>query len=207
MLRFPITSLVLVACAVGFMPGLSAAQGPPSEEFVRDVTEKVLMELRKDDGEMRKDSKALYDLADRLVLPHFDFERMSQRVLGKHWRSAGSDQRRRFIEEFRTLLVRTYAVAVAQYSEQEIRILTTRERKNGKEASVRTEVVQPGGPSIPIRYDLHDMQGGWKVYDVTIDGVSLVINYRSTFNREIGRNGIDALIERLEKRNAEQSTG
>ena len=140
------------------------------------------------------------------MLPYFDFERMSQRVLGKDWRRASPAQRERFADEFEALLVRTYASAAREFSTRPVQFLPLRANAEGTLATVRTSIVADGGTTIPINYEMYESENGWKVYDVSIDGVSLVINYRTTFSREIRAGGIDQLIERLSRHNDGRQT-
>jgi phospholipid transport system substrate-binding protein len=136
-------------------------------------------------------------------MPHLDFEKMSKLALGKNWRVANDEQRVRFIEEFRLLLIRTYSTAMLEYTDEEIRFLPFRDDLSRKRVSVPMEVLQPGGPSIPMALSLYqNKQDAWKVYDVKIDGISLVTNYRSSFANEIRNGGMDKLIESLAERNA-----
>jgi phospholipid transport system substrate-binding protein len=126
---------------------------------------------------------------------------MSSWVLGKYWRTATPAQRDRFTQEFRTLLVRTYAKSLSEYTDNKITYLPMRGSPQQSEVKVRTEVEQPGGFPIPIDYDLYRKGDDWKVYDVTIDGVSLVTNYRTTFANQIREDGLDKLIATLADRN------
>jgi phospholipid transport system substrate-binding protein len=128
---------------------------------------------------------------------------MSKLALGKNWRSADDEQQARFVDEFRLLLIRTYSTAMLEYTDEEIRFLPFRDDLSRKRVSVPMEVVQPAGPSIPMALSLYQNKGGdWKVYDVKIDGISLVTNYRSSFDNEIRKGGMDKLIEDLAERNA-----
>jgi phospholipid transport system substrate-binding protein len=141
-------------------------------------------------------------VVEEYILPHFDFERMSQLVLGKNWRNANPEERQQFVEEFRLLLVRTYATAMLKYSDQKISYLPDRGKPGEGDVVVQTEIEQPGGPPIPIDYSLHRKGDAWKVYDVKIDNVSLVVNYRGTFAGEIRNGGsVGALISKLRERN------
>jgi phospholipid transport system substrate-binding protein len=126
---------------------------------------------------------------------------MSRWVLGKYWRQATSDQRTRFTEEFRTLLVRTYAGALLEYSNEEIRYLPMPAVNNAEDVTVRTEFLPKNGIAIPIDYRMHFLNGAWKVYDVTVDGVSLVTNYRGSFASQIREGGIESVINDLKQRN------
>ncbi len=174
-----------------------------AEALVKSTTDNVLRVLEKERDLIQKDPGRIYGIVDEYIIPNFDFERMSQRVLGKFWQRATTDQQDRFQAQFQTLLVRTYATALREYSNQKVEFLPSRPRGDG-EVSVRTQIVQSGGPPISIDYELRKNSEQWKVYDVTIEGVSLVINYRSTFASEIRSNGLDALIERLAKHNQQK---
>lgn len=183
--------------------GVAASSEDSAEEVVKKTTERVLEAIKKEREVIDEDPGRIFGIVDQFIIPHFDFERMSQRVLGKYWHRATDDQRARFAAQFQTLLVRTYAAALREYSAQKVEYLPSRRREGG-EVSVRTQIVESGRPPIPIQYEMHDPGNGWKVYDVSIDGVSLVINYRSTFASEIRNNGLDGLIERLAKHNQQK---
>ena len=128
---------------------------------------------------------------------------MSRLVLARNWRGATQQQRQRFVEEFRQLLVRTYGSSLSKYSGQEVRYPPMQSSgADDDRVTVQTEILQSGGPSIPLDYRLHRTDSGWKVYDVTVDGASLVLNYRSQFASEIARHGLDGLIQRLAERNS-----
>ncbi len=180
--------------------GVQAAAAP--QQLVEETSAKVLEKLKQDKDLIAADPKHLHGLVDQYILPHFDFERMARWVLGKYWRRADPEQRRRFVAEFRTLLVRTYATSLTEFADLPIRYLPFRGDLAKGDVTVKSEVEQPGGFPVPIDYRLHLKQGEWKVYDVLIDGVSLVANYRSSFAKEIKRHGIQGLIDRLAERNA-----
>lgn len=175
------------------------AMGP--EELVRQTSENVLSEVRANKAELEADSSRIYALVEQAVLPRFDFERMSRLVLGRYWRDATDEQKQAFIEEFSELLVRTYATALLNYSGQEIKYLPVKAASDAQEVRVDTEVSEAGAPSIPINYSLYDAGDTWKVFDVSIDGVSLVSNYRSSFSSQIRRYGVDGLIGKIKERN------
>lgn len=179
-----------------------AATAKDAEDLVRMTTEQMLAVLRAERDLLKAKPERIYYLVDGIVLPHFDFVRMSRWVLGKHWRSATRSQRTRFVRAFKTLLVRTYATALLAYSDERVQILPVREARQATRATVRTEIRRSGGPPIPINYNMYLKDGLWKVHDVTIDGISLVTNYRSTFGAQIQRMGLDGLIQRLEAHNA-----
>ena len=194
-------ALTLLAVILSF--GVAANTEITPEALVKDTTEKVLGALEKEKELIAQDPGLIYGIVDEYILPHFDFQRMSQRVLGKYWHRATDEQQRKFVSQFQNLLVHTYGAALREYSDQKIEFLATRSRDDG-EVSVRTQIVQGGSPPIPIQYEMYKPAGAWKIYDISIDGVSLVINYRSTFAAEIRSNGVDGLIERLVKHNQQR---
>jgi phospholipid transport system substrate-binding protein len=172
--------------------------------LVQQTADKMLTAIKAERSVIEKDKGRLYALVEEIVLPNFDFNRMAKMVLGKYWARASDDQRRRFVEEFRFLLVRTYATAMLEYTDQKIIYLPYRPQSDVTEALVQTEVEQDGGFPVPIDYKLFMDDDHWRVYEVAIDGVGLVINYRSSFATEIrGKEGLDGLIKKLSTRNDE----
>ena len=195
-----------IAGAIGLLLMFSApcvrADSPSSaEEVVRATTAQVVQRLESN-PELAENPDRLYETLRDVVLPQFDFERMSRRVLGKYWKRASEEQRRQFVTEFQTLLAKTYAVALASYEHENIVYGLSRTRSE-KEMSVRTEVTRGSGPGIPITYELHLMNDDWKVYDVVVDGVSLSLTYRNDFRAVVRQEGIDALISRMVAHNQE----
>jgi phospholipid transport system substrate-binding protein len=188
---------MLLAAVLSF--SVSANTEVTPEALVKDTTDKVLEVLKKEKAQIDENPGLLYGIVDEYIIPHFDFRRMSQRVLGKYWHRASEEQQKNFVSQFQTLLVQTYGAALREYSDQKIEFLASRSRDG--EVSVRTQIVQSGSPPIPIQYEMYKPDGEWKIYDVSIDGVSLVINYRSTFASEIRSSGVDGLIERLAEHN------
>jgi len=198
------TAVRVPALFLALLLGVAAAWAQPEEPgaLVRETSDRMLAVLKEQREVIKAEPARLYGLVDEIVLPYFDFERMSRWVLGKHWRQASAEQQREFVHQFRTLLVRTYGTALLEYTDQQVKFLPVRISADGKNATVRTEVVKPGAPAIPINYSMYLGDKGWKVYDVVIDGISLVSNYRTTFASEIRTHGIDVLIKRLADRNA-----
>jgi phospholipid transport system substrate-binding protein len=176
------------------------------ETLVRQTSERMLTVLKQQHDVIKAEPARLYGLVDDIVLPHFDFERMARWVLGKNWRQATPEQQQRFVVEFRNLLVRTYGTALLEYNDEEVRFLPLRMSAGADEVTVRTEVQKPGGLPIPINYSMYLRADGWKVYDVVIDGISLVSNYRTEFSAQIRSGGIDALIARIAERNTQGGT-
>ncbi len=199
---------ILFLYFVTLLPAGSAAATVPAQQLVMDTTAEMLSLIEAEREKIKARPVYIYELVEGVILPHFDFERMGRLVLGKHWRKASKAQREQFIKEFSFLLVRTYATAMMDYSGQKVIYLPFREGKDKNEAIVRTEIDQKGGLPIPIDYSLHLKGGEWKVYDVKIDAVSLVMNYRTTFSGEIRKlKGIEGLITKLQKRNQEARDG
>lgn len=195
-------SMGSLALALGLMHGAIAAQG--AQETVQRAADQVLSKVKAERDLLRADPTQLQALVNDVLIPHFDFRRISQWVLGRYWPEATDEQRIRFAEEFRNLLVRTYATALLEYSDQEIRYLPVQADEGASNVIVRTEIQQPGGPVMPVNYRMHRRDDGWKVFDVAIDNVSLVSTYRASFAAEIRRDGLDGLIQNLAARNRER---
>ncbi len=195
--------LMLAAMMLAFSPLKASAETMPEPQaLVKKASDDMLKALKDNEAELEADPEKIYDLVEDILMPHFDFEKMSKLALGKNWRSANADQRERFVEEFRLLLIRTYSTAMLEYTDEEIKMLPFRDDLSRKRVTVPMEVVQKGGPSIGMSLSLYqNKQDDWKVYDVKIDGISLVTNYRSSFANEIRSGGMDQLIKDLAERN------
>ena len=196
--------VLIVALGLAGWVGPAAASAADAESMVRKTTDEVLARLERERSQLEKHPEGIYNLVEDLVLPHFDFRRMSQWVLGRYWRRASTEQRQQFVDQFRTLLVRTYATALLQYTGQAIQYLPLHAPEGADDVTVRTEIAQPGTQPVRLDYSMHvNRDGEWKVYDITVEGVSLVTNYRSNFAGEIRQHGLDHLIDSLKKRNQE----
>ena len=198
----PIVAVAVMTMAAG--PAVTAASdGSAAQQLVRQVTSTIIDELTTRRAALDKDPQAVYGLVHRFVLPHFDFERMSRGVIGKkHWKAATPAQREKFIAAFRTRLVRTYAVMLNEYRGQALTWLDPVPRKKDDEFVVPVTIELTGGVPARVAYAMHGSGTDWKVFDVAVDGVSLVRNYRSSFRAELARHGIDGLIASLEAKNA-----
>ena len=197
-----INTLFALLLALG---SIGASASMPADELVHETSERMLTALKKEHDAIKGNPAKLYALTEEIILPHFDFERISSWVLGKYWREATPEQKTRFTQEFRNLLVRTYATAMLEYSGQQIKYLPFKAESAATTVTVRTEVVQAGGPAIPINYSLFEKAGEWKVYDVVVENTSLVANYRSSFANEIRQSGLDTLIEKLASRSQQSA--
>lgn len=187
---------MLLACGGGAL----RAQELAPDALVKRTTDEIVAQIKKDKS-LVSNSRKLLDLVDKLVLPHFNFTRMTMLAVGRPWRDASPAQREQLVQQFRNLLVRTYSTALEQYSEQRIEVRPLSLKPGETETIVRTLIHQPGGPPIPMDYRMEKSSNGWKVFDVTVEGVSIVTTYRSTFNAEISRGGIDGLIKTLIEQN------
>jgi phospholipid transport system substrate-binding protein len=197
-LAVPFAALALVLST-----GSQAQEAP--DELVRRSTNEILAAIKSDKDLQAGNQQKIEKLAEEKVLPYFDFARMTQLAVGRNWREASDTQKKALTDAFRTLLVRTYSTSLSQYRNQTIEVKPLKAAAADTDVVVKTQVIQPGGQPIPIDYSLEKTKDGWKVYDVLIDGVSLVTNYRSSFNTEIQKNGIDALIKSLAERNTKNA--
>lgn len=172
-----------------------------ADELVKQTAEDVLATVKKDKDIQAGNQQKIFALAEEKILPNFDFDRVSRMVLGKNWRLATPEQQASFQKEFRSLLIRTYASALSKYKDQVIEYKPMRAEPGAKNVSVKTQILQPGGQPIAVDYSLVKAEHGWKVYDIVIESVSLVTNYRSQFSNEIRQNGIDGLNKKLADKN------
>lgn len=189
---------VIFGLLAGLLSMTAWAVDPTPDQLAKSTTQEVLAILKADKDIQGGNVQKVYDLVEAKVLPHFDFNRMTQLAVGRYWNAANPRQKQALVKEFRALLVRTYATSLTAFSNQTIDFKPFSMKPDETEVTVQTEVKQPGGKPIPINYDMHKTPFGWKVYDVSIDGVSLVINYRSSFANTIRQSGIDGLISMME---------
>jgi phospholipid transport system substrate-binding protein len=190
-----VLSLMFVASAQVAL----AAVGP--DELVKSTADDVLSVIKKDKDIQNGDQKKVFALAEEKILPNFNFDRVCRMVLGKHWNRASPEQQEAFQREFRSLLLRTYATALSKYRNQTIDYKPLRSQPGDTDVTVKTEILQPGGQPVAVDYALEKSGDNWKVYDIVIEGVSLVTNYRSQFSNEIKQSGMDGLIQKLAAKN------
>ena len=196
MLRFLIPLLAVI------LPLGAAAQATEAPDaMVKRIADEVTAIVKTDKDLQNGNSAKVVALAEQKVLPHFDFTRMTRLAVGRNWSQATPEQREALTKEFRTLLVRTYSSSLSQYRNQKIEVKPLATAPGDEDVVVRTAVIQEGGPPIPIDYRMEKTKEGWKVYDVVIDGASLVTTYRGSFNDQIQRAGIDGLVKTLQERN------
>ena len=199
---------IFVKCllAFGFFLSLFAATGIANAELAPDVLVKqtaddVLIIIRTDKDIQAGNQQKLYAVIEDKILPNFDFDRVCRMVLGKNWKTATPEQQAIFQKEFRSLLLRTYSSALSKYKDQVIEYKPMRYEADEKNVSVKTQILQAGGQPVAVDYSLVKGPAGWKVYDIVIENVSLVTNYRSQFSNEIRQNGLDSLNKKLVDKN------
>ena len=190
---------LILALAVSGM--VRAASGP--QEVVKQTTDQLLKAIEGHQDNIQEVEK----LVRKIVLPQVDSELMARFVLGRYWRTASQEQRKKFTEEFTTLLVRTYAKPLTSYNGQAVQYDPLQGDQSKGRVAVPTHIAQKDGPSVPITYRMHKGDDTWMVYDVVIEGVSLVQNYRTSWGDQISRNGLDALIKQLGEKNKQAHAG
>lgn len=200
-------SLLSVLFGLFFAASAALANEEAPDAMIRKVTDDVLNIVRQDKDIRSGNTKKAIELVEAKVLPNFNFQRMTALAMGRDWNKANAEQKKRLTDEFKTLLVRTYSNALTGYKDQTIRYKPAKLQSGDTEVMVRTEIVQPGNKPIPLDYSLEKQPEGWKVYDVVVAGVSLVTNYRDTFNQEVRANGVDGLIDMLAKKNNQMDPG
>lgn len=191
----------VVACMLLIALAPVSAQNSP-DELIRTTVDEVIAVLKEDDGIKAGNQDKVLGLIREKILPHFNFVRMTRLAMGKNWSLAEREQKRTLVAEFRTLLVRTYSNSLTSYRDEVIEVSPTKIDAQTKRATVRTKVIQGAGKQpVPIDYSMERTDKGWKVYDVTVAGVSLVTNYRGTFNSQVRNGGVDGLITALVEKN------
>jgi phospholipid transport system substrate-binding protein len=197
--------ILILLIALG-ASGTALAQQAP-EKLVRTVADDVLATLRQD-PELRAGSQTKFaELLEQKVAPHFDFDRMTRLAVGRGWRQATPEQQKALVEQFHNLLIRTYATAYTAYKDIAIDVKPLRMQPNDSDVQVRTEIKVPDGQPVSVDYSMYKSGSDWKIYDVTVEGVSLVTTYRSTFAEEIRQSGIDGLIKSLQTKNTLPAAG
>jgi phospholipid transport system substrate-binding protein len=206
--QFTLTSLLgLLLALLSLQPVLAETASPKA--LLEDVTREMIHALNTRQDEIRKDPQVAREVVEELLLPHLDLITSSRWVLGRHWRDASQEQKLEFIRHFRAMLLQFYSGALAEYlktnhvDQNLISFLPLRQGNNPEDVTVHSEVHPPNGSSIKVNYQMHLTRNGWKVYDVTVEGISVVTTYRTSFANEIRQHGLDGLIARLADRNSD----
>lgn len=171
------------------------------DALIRDTAQEVLTMVRQDKELKKGNQKKLLELVGAKVLPHFDFERITKLTAGKAWRTATPEQRQALVAEYRTLLVRTYTAAFAGYRNQTLEVKPPRMQPGDDEVTIKTLILAPGSPSIAVDYEMEKKDTGWKVFDLSVEGSSMIATYRGTFAEQVQQGGIDGLIKSLADKN------
>jgi phospholipid transport system substrate-binding protein len=196
------TGPVLLAALLVLVVPVFAAQEQLPQELIRSVTSSVLDTLRSQGDDIRTDQNKLVALMEDKVVPYFDFRLISGQVLGRYWRTASEQQRDQFTEAFQKLLTNTYAAVFGRYEGQTVVVKAAQSTPNPDRVIVPTTVKSRGQPDIEVDYRLYLHDGKWQIYDVVVDGISLLINYRSEYGTALAQGSLDSLIARLKAKNA-----
>src|SRR5262245_36061045 len=197
------TRIIMFVLALGAwaaFPACAAEMQAP-DALARSVTDEVLKILRTDKDLAAGNPKKVAELIETKVAPHFEFTSMTKLAMGRNWKQATPEQAKALSQEFRTLLVRTYTTAFTQYKDQTIEYRPVKLAPGESDVVVKSFIKQSSGQPVSVDYRMEKTDLGWKVYDVKIEGISLVENYRNTFNSEVQRGGIDGLIKSLSDKN------
>jgi phospholipid transport system substrate-binding protein len=184
-----------------YFSGLLAADIIAPDVMLKQTSDEVIAVIKEKREQLKEDPGLVYELVQEYILPHLDEVTIAKLAMGKNWREASREQKIEFINEFRDLLIRTYGKSLSEFSDQEINYFPVRLKEGDKKVVVKSEVIQPGGPSIPVAYRMRIKDDSWKVYDLSIDGVSLVTSYRGTFDQEVRKGGIEGLLKYLKDKN------
>ena len=194
-----ILSCLLVLASYATLAGDVRAED--ARDLIKKTAEGVIAHVKINRLAMEEDPAQLYAMVNEKLAPHVDFQRMSRWILGKHWRKASDDQKSQFTDEFKKLMIKTYATALLKLSDEEISYPPIKgETRNGK-VSIKSEIVTPDGRRFTVLYRMHHKDQSWKIYDISVDGVSLISTYRSSFATEIRQVGLDGLLDNLENKN------
>jgi phospholipid transport system substrate-binding protein len=197
---------LLGAVAALLMLTAEAADNTQPLQLLQKTSDDVIHVLKQKASELEQNPDRIYDLVNEFITPHLDDVAMAKLALGKNWGKATREQKIQFVDEFRTLLVRTYGKSLLEYRDQTINFFPVRLDEGDDRVEVKSEVQQAGAPSVPVSYRLRLKDNEWKVYDLSIDGVSLVTSYRGTFTQEVRKGGIEGLLQLLRDKNSKVSS-
>ena len=194
-----VARLALAACFASVAIAATAQEAP--DVLVKRVSSEVMQIIKSDPKVQAGDQQRVREVIETKLLPNFDFERMTSLAMGRNWQKAAPEQQKQLIDQFRTLLVRTYSGALSQYRDQQMDFKPLRGDPGATDLIVRTEIIRPSQAPVQIDYGMAKAPSGWKAYDVIVGGVSLVTNYRDEFNEQIKNGGVDNLIKTLTAKN------
>jgi phospholipid transport system substrate-binding protein len=187
------------------VPALAQELGP--EELVKQVTQDVMESIKSDKQLAAGDKQKALKLAEEKVLPHIDFREATRLAVGRAWSQASKEQQEKLVTEFRRMLVRTYSNAISGYEGQTVKVLPVHMKPGDSDVTVKNQYIRPGAKPVLLEYQMHKTGKGWQIYDIVVEGVSLVLTYRSEFDAVVKQGGIDGLIKRLAEKNAPAKMG
>jgi phospholipid transport system substrate-binding protein len=185
--------------------GFGQELGP--EALVKKITSEVLEAIKSDKDLAAGDRQRAIKLAEEKILPHVDFEEATRLAVGRSWQQASPEQRKKLTAEFRNMLVRTYSSAIQPYGGQQMKVMPVRMKPDDTEVTVQNQFIRAGGQPVKIDYSMRKTDKGWKIYDIVVEGVSLVLTYRSEFDAVVKQEGVDGLIKRLSQKNTPAAAG
>lgn len=194
-----VTAVALVLCGAVYAEVGQTIEGPV--DMLKRTSDEVIKILQDQRDQIEAEPGLIYKIVDDYIIPHLDDVTMAKLALGKNWRKADNEQKIEFVDQFRTLLVRTYSKSLQEFSDQTIKFHPVTLDAEETKIVVKSDVLQSGGPTIPISYRMRIKDNAWKVYDINIDGVSLVTSYRGTFAQEVRKGGITGLLKMLRDKN------
>jgi phospholipid transport system substrate-binding protein len=198
------TRLLALLLLIAF-PVFAQEQNP--EELVKKITQDVMDAIKSDKQLASGDKQKALKLAEEKILPHVDFEEATRLAVGRAWSQASPEQKKKLIAEFRNMLVRTYSSAIQAYEGQQMKVLPLRMKPGETDVTVRNQFIRSGQQPVSLDYSMRKTDQGWKIYDIVVEGISLVLTYRSEFDAVVKQDGIDGLIKRLAQKNAPAAIG
>lgn len=201
------TQLLRLFAVLLFLPFSALAQDLGPEELVKKITQDVLEAVKTDKQLASGDRQRAVKLAEEKILPHVDFEEATRLAVGRGWAQANPEQKKKLVTEFRNMLVRTYSNAIGAYEGQTMKVMPVRMKPGDTDVTVHNQFIRPGGKPVLIDYAMRKTDKGWKIYDIVVEGVSLVLTYRSEFDAVVKQDGIDGLIKRLSQKNTPAAVG
>ena len=199
-LAWPVTAVQAQSTPAVPVTAAASTQALAPDAFVKRITDEVFATVKADKGIQQGDLRRVQSMVENKILPNVNLQRMTSAAVGRPWRQATPEQKQRLQEEFKNLLIYTYAGAAAQIKDQTVEYRPMRSRPEDSEVIVRTQV-RNKGEAIQLDYRLEKADGGWKIYDVNVLGAWLVQTYQSSFAQEVSASGIDGLIAKLVERN------
>jgi phospholipid transport system substrate-binding protein len=191
----------LCLCYLLLLQALPVQASHDAQLVVMQAADQVMLSLRAEDAAMTSDQARLHNLINEHIMPHVDFEHMSRWALGRYWRQATPSEQQQFIQQFRQLLLHTYASALLEFAKYDISYQPVRVGNDDTDVTVHSQLQQAGGPPVAISYRMHLRDGHWLAYDISIEGISLLTNYRSSFASELRRTNLEHLIQQLASKN------